>query len=207
MTLLLPLLIAYSLIGEVFHEAAGTVLFFLFVFHHILNRRWILSVFRGTYSGARLFQTALALLLAVFMILQPLSGILMSRHLYTFLPLLPATALARQVHMLLAYWRYVLMCLHAGTHLRAPFRRLKRNGRRAWTVLCLVLGLVSAYGCLSFVKRGFPGYMLAGTAFAFFDYGEPLVFFIGDYLAVMVLFMTAGCLLMEVLSDRKGSAG
>ncbi len=45
----------------------------------------------------------LNLFLLVFMILQPLSGILMSKHLYTFLPDFSVSALARNVHLLLAY--------------------------------------------------------------------------------------------------------
>ena len=36
--------------------------------------------------------------------------------------------------------------------------------------------------------------------FAFFDYSEPLIFFILDYLSVMILFMTAGCLVIRILN-------
>ena len=34
MTVLLPMLMAYSLIGEAFHEIIGTAMLFLFVVHH-----------------------------------------------------------------------------------------------------------------------------------------------------------------------------
>lgn len=37
MVLLLPLLMAYSLIGEAFHEFAGTLMLLLFLAHHRLN--------------------------------------------------------------------------------------------------------------------------------------------------------------------------
>ncbi len=40
MAVLLPLLMAYSLIGEAFHEVVGTAIFVLFIVHHILNRKW-----------------------------------------------------------------------------------------------------------------------------------------------------------------------
>ena len=50
------------------------------------------------------FQTVLDMMLLVFMIAQPVSGILMSKHVYTFLLALPVSAQARSVHMLLAYW-------------------------------------------------------------------------------------------------------
>lgn len=47
MIVLLPLLMAYSLIGETIHEVIGTVIFVLFILHHILNRKWYGSLFRG----------------------------------------------------------------------------------------------------------------------------------------------------------------
>lgn len=200
MTLVLPLLMAYSLIGEAFHEIAGTAMLVLFIVHHILNRRWYGALFKGRYNASRVFRTVLDTLLLVFMILQPASGILMSKHLYTFLPSLPLSAQARGMHMLLAYWGYVLMCMHAGTHLTVLFSKLGRqkNGIRI-PVYC-ILGAISAYGCHAFVKRGFPGYMAGTTAFAFFDYSEPLAFFILDYLAVMVLFFMTGLVLISVLN-------
>ena len=37
MLLLLPLLMAYSLIGEAFHEVAGTLMLALFLLHHWLK--------------------------------------------------------------------------------------------------------------------------------------------------------------------------
>lgn len=200
MTVLLPMLMAYSLIGETFHEVIGTVMFALFIAHHILNRKWYGALRKGRYNVRRVFQTVLDLLLLVFMILQPVSGILMSKHLYTFLPSLPVSAQARAVHLLLAYWGCVLMCIHAGTHLTAPMKKLSQKNRKAWTILCAVLGLISIYGAAAFVKRGFPGYMFAQTAFAFFDFSEPRVFFFLDYLAIMILFAMLGCLITFGLS-------
>ena len=130
MTVLLPFLMAYSLIGEAFHEVVGTAIFVLFIVHHLLNRRWYGALFKGKYNARRIFQTVLNMLLLLVMILQPVSGILMSKHLYTFLPTLPISAQARSIHMLLAYWGYVLMCIHAGTHLTAPLGKLARKGKK-----------------------------------------------------------------------------
>ena len=112
MTVLLPLLMAYSLIGEMFHEIAGTAIFVLFIAHNILNRKWYKVLFKGKYNARRIFQTVLNLTLLIFMILQPVSGILMSKHLYTFLPAFSVSAFARSLHLILAYWGYVLLCIH-----------------------------------------------------------------------------------------------
>ncbi len=200
MTVLLPLLMAYSLIGEAFHEVVGTAMFVLFIVHHILNRKWYGALFKGKYTARRVFQTVLSILLLVVMILQPVSGILMSKHLFTFLPSLPISAQVRSIHMLLAYCGYVLMCLHAGTHLTPPLGKLGQKNKKASVMLYVILGCISAYGGVAFVQRGFPGYMSGRTAFAFFDYGEPILLFLLDYLAIMVLFMMIGYLTVYALS-------
>ena len=194
MTVLLPLLMAYSLIGEMLHEIIGTAIFVLFIVHHILNRKWYGALFKGKYNARRIFQTILDILLLVFMLLQPISGILMSKHLYTFLPTLPISAQARSIHMLLAYWGYVLICIHAGTHLAAPMKNLFMKSKKIFTAVCVTAVCISVYGCAAFIKRGFPGYMSGRTMFAFFDYSEPRVYFFLDYLAIMILFMMVGCL-------------
>ena len=194
MTVLLPMLMAYSLIGETFHEVVGTAIFVLFIIHHILNRKWYGALFKGKYNARRVFQTTLDMLLLVSMILQPISGFMMSKHLYTFLPALPISAQARSIHMLLAYWGYTLMCIHAGTHLVTLMKKLFMKSKKAFAVICVVSFCVAVHGCAAFIKRGFPGYMSGRTMFAFFDYSEPRTFFFIDYLAIMVLFMITGCL-------------
>ena len=200
MTVLMPLLMAYSLIGEMFHEIIGTLIFILFIIHHVLNRRWSGALFKGRYNPNRVFRTVINALLFAFMILQPLSGILMSKHLYTFLPSLPLSAQARSVHMLMAYWGYVLLSVHAGTHLTAPLTKLRRNRRGAFTLLIMALAAVSLYGAYAFVKRRFPEYLFAKTMFAFFDYSEPVLLFLLDYLAVMAACMMIGWLLLSGLN-------
>ncbi len=44
MILLLPLLMAYNLIGEVAHEYFGIAMVLLFLCHHLLNRHWYKSL-------------------------------------------------------------------------------------------------------------------------------------------------------------------
>ncbi len=185
MVLLLPLLMAYSLVGEAFHEVAGSLMLVLFIIHHWLNRAWWKNLFRGKYRAQRVFQTVLNFLLFLFMILQPLCGILMSKHLYTFLPTVNLSSLARAIHLPLANWGFVLMSLHAGTHLGTMLP--KKKG-----IVLSFLSALSLYGVYAFFKRQIPGYMFVRLPFAFFDYSEPRLFFFADYLAVMILFAVLG---------------
>lgn len=200
MTVLLPMLMAYSLTGEKFHEIIGTLMFALFILHHILNRKWYGSIFKGKYNTRRTFQTTLDVLLTIFMIAQPISGILMSKHLYTFIQVQGVSAIVREIHLCLAYWGFVLVCVHAGTHLLAQIKTLKEKKKYVFYPLAAIGSAISAYGIYAFVKRQFPNYMLRKTAFVFFDYSEPRIFFFMDYLAVMILFILIGCLIVTGLT-------
>jgi hypothetical protein len=200
MVLLLPLLMAYSLIGEAFHEVAGTLMLALFILHHWMNRAWWKNLFKGQYSPQRVFQTALNLLLLIFMIAQPLCGILISKHLYTFLPTDGVSSVARAIHLPLANWGFVLMSLHAGTHLSAM---LPKGRKKAAVLGCL--GAVSLYGAYAFVKRQIPAYLFLKLPFAFFDYSEPRVFFLADYLTVMILLTMLGYGIMMLLKVRRNA--
>ncbi len=205
MIIVLPMLMAYSLIGEAFHEIIGTIMFGLFITHQIINRRWYSSLFKGRYTASRVFQIVLNLALLAFMLLQPVSGILMSKHLYTFLPTFPVSAYARQIHMAFAYWGYVLICMHAGLHMVSPIKRLYAKSKG----LCMLIGVltlgISIRGIFAFVNRGFVRYMTGKVAFAFFDYSEPRVFFFLDYVAVMILFMMIGFGCFSILAGKRRS--
>lgn len=192
MTLLLPVLMAYSLVGELLHEIAGMAMLLLAILHHVLNGGFFKGLRRGKYTPYRAVSTAIDLLLCVGMALLPLSGIVMSRHLFAFLPALPLQSTARTVHLLCAYWTFCLLCVHAGMHLDALFGRLK-----AWTLGGLAA--IAAYGAVAFVRREIHAYLILRTQFVFFDFDAPLALFFSDYLAIMTLFATLGLLLARAL--------
>ena len=201
MVVLLPLLMAYSLIGETFHEIIGTVMAVLIVIHLIQNRKWLVAIPKGKYTARRVFQTVLDLLLLIFMILQPVSGILMSKYLYTFIQIHGISSLMRQIHMALAYWGFVLMSIHAGTHLQPLFRKLKAKKNAVGIGSMILTALICLYGIYAFIKRQIPSYMFLKITFAFFDFSESKLLFILDYLSVMILFAVCGLLITAGLSN------
>ena len=202
MVVLLPLLMAYSLIGEQFHEIVGTVMFLLFILHLIQNRRWIAAIPKGRYNARRTFQTILDLLLLVFMVLQPVSGILMSKHLYTFIRVPGVSSLMRQIHMALAHWGFVLMSVHAGTHLQPVFRKLRKKTGAVKIGTVVISASVCLYGAYAFVKRQLISYLFLRTMFVFFDFSESRALFLLDYLAMMILFAGLGLLVTWGLTNR-----
>lgn len=195
MTIAMLLLMAYSLVGEAAHEWIGIAMFALFVLHHILNRRWIRAVPRGHYTPLRIVQTVLAGLIFLCMIGSMISGIIVSRYVFDFLPIHSGYEFAEQLHILSAYWGFVLMSLHLGLHwnmiLTTARKNLKVNKARKW-VLRIAGYLFAAYGAVAFVRRNVGLYLLLKSHFVFYDFSEPLVLFILDYLAVMGLFILLG---------------
>ena len=209
MMALLPLLMAYSLLGEAAHEWLGIAIFALFVLHHILNRRFTASIFKGKYTAARTLTTALDVLLLADIFALTVSGVLLSRHVFGFLPVTGGAALARTLHLLGSYWGFALMSLHFGLHIGMLTKALhNRAGRIGSVVLCAAAWAVSLYGLYAFISRGIWKYMILQSQFVFFDFSEPMILFFLDYLAMMTLFALIGHYLMKLLvkSRKKGAS-
>ena len=63
MTVLLMLLMAYQVTGEVLHEWIGAGMTVLVIIHQILNRRWYGRLFKGRYNAYRVLAAAVNVLL------------------------------------------------------------------------------------------------------------------------------------------------
>ncbi len=196
MTVALLFLMTYELIGQAIHEWIGVAIFILFIVHHILNRKWSTHLLKGKYTLYRMMQTVLVFGVLAAMIGAMVSGIILSRHVFSFLPINGGRSLARSIHMLSAYWGLVLMSLHLGFHwsmMMGMARKLvkKQSSWRTW-ILRLAAFLIAGFGLWAFVKRQIGSYMLLRNQFVFFDFDEPLVFFLADYIAIMGLFVMIG---------------
>ena len=69
-------------------------------------------------------------------------------------------------------------------------------------ILSIIAAVVAVYGIYAFLKRDIGNYMLLRVHFVFFDYNEPLFFFLLDYIAVMGLFIFIGHYLADFLSQH-----
>lgn len=116
MTLGMLFLMGYQFWGDVAHEWAGAGMFVLFILHHALNGGWYKSLFRGKYSPARIFQLVIDLLVFLDMLGLMVSGVILSNHVFNFLPILGGMGFARTLHMLASFWGFLLMALHLGLH-------------------------------------------------------------------------------------------
>ena len=196
MTVALMFLMTYEMIGQSLHEWLGIGMFLLFVIHHVLNRRWFEVLLKGKYAPFRIWQTVLVVSVFFSMLGSVVSGVIISRSVLSFLPIHGGSSFGRNLHMLSAYWGFVLMSLHLGLHwnmmLGAMGKALKGTSVPHIWILRIIAMAVAFYGMYAFIKRDIGNYMLLNIHFVFFDYDEPLFFFLLDYMAVMSLFIFIG---------------
>ncbi len=193
LTVMLLLLMTYELIGEAAHEWLGIGMFALFIIHHILNRKWSRCVFKGKYTLIRIWQTVLVIGVLITMVDSMYGGVILSKHALLFLPFKGGRAFAREIHMVSAYCGFVLMSLHLGFHLGMMMGMARRIVKeiptaRKW-VLRGIATFIAGYGVYAFIRREIGHYMFLQNQYVFFDFEEPLIFFLADYIAVMTLFM------------------
>ena len=195
MTVLLLCQMAYMMIGEAAHEWMGTSMFVLFILHHVLNGKWHKNLLRGRYNGLRVAQTVVNVLLLAAIIGLMVSGMMMSRHVFSFLPIEGGMATARTLHMLASYWSFLLMSFHLGLHWNMILIMAKKLGgeKKAFRMGSLVPRLAAAAICVcgicAFVKHNLASYLFLRTEFVFFDMSQPLPLFLLEYAAMTGLFV------------------
>ena len=202
MTGALPVLMAYSLAGEMLHEIVGTTMLVLFITHHILNRKATTAMFKGKQTPVRILNTVVNLLLFAIMLCLPISGIVLSKHLYTFLPTDGLSAIARTAHLLLSYWGFALMSFHLGLHADLWLNQLKKR-KAAFVLLAIALTLIAAFGAYAFVANRLYEYMFLQTQFVFFDFDKPLVLTFAEYLSMIILFAWIGYWLKKAITKNR----
>lgn len=201
MSILLPVLMAWSLIGEKAHEWIGVSMIILFFLHHVLNYRWFISIFKGRYTCIRIVETVIDLILLLIMLTLMASGIMLSKYVFTGLPIQSGSPVARVGHMLASHWGFVLMAIHAGIHgnMLVGLFKSKCKAHKTLSIprlICwIIVVIISAYGAFAFIHRQFPSYMFLKNQFVFMNFDESLALFFADYLAIMVLFSTSGYIL------------
>lgn len=151
-------------------------------------------------------QTVLVALVLLSMFGSMFSGIILSRHVFSFLSIRGWRSFARNLHMISAYWGFVFMALHLGFHWNMIMGMAKKlvkqeSAFRTWT-LRDIAALTAGYGIYAFIRREIGSYMVLKNQFVFFDFEEPLLFFFMDYLAVMGLFVFPGHYFAELMRGR-----
>lgn len=203
MFVILMFLMSYEMVGESAHEWLGIVMFLLFLLHHILNRKWIKSILKRKYTLIRLVQTIFVMAILVFFIGSMVSGVILSQHFFKNMTIRGAANLARNIHIISAYWGFVLMAVHLGLHWNMFLKMIENrtgvyNKKVQWMIRIPML-MVVIYGIHAFLKRNIGNYMFLKAHFVFFDFSEPLLLFFVDYLAIAILFIALGHYFVKIL--------
>ena len=94
-----------------------------------------------------------------------ISGVALSETVFSFVPITGGTEFFRIMHMLSAYWGYVLISIHIGCHFSIFYSMVKKinsfskleNKFRTFAFLSAI------YGAFAFFKRGLIKYIFKNT--------------------------------------------
>ena len=202
LTLLLLCLMAFQVTGEAVHEWSGVAMTALLVLHHVLNRRWYGTLFKGRYSARRVIAVIVNALLLIAIVLTALCGMSMSSNAVPFLYGLLPIHFAQRFHLAMSFWSFVLMGFHLGLHLPAQAGGASMSGS-AKKVIVGASVLVAAVGAWLFIKNGIPGYLFFRTPFAMFDYTKSLPRVLLENLAMLALFTAVGAACASMTGNHK----
>lgn len=202
MTLLLLFLTGYQLWGDIAHEWAGTVMFVLFIAHHLLNFNWHKNLFKGKYNARRTVILCIDILIFSDMLIMMYSGIIMSRHVFSFLPISGGTMLARRLHILGSYWGYLLMSMHLGIHIKMFVNMIKKRVKIPAAVVFIPNLFIAAYDVYAFIKRDFLTYMFLHSEYVFLDYNESKILFYIDSVSIMIMCILIGYCLSSFINKK-----
>ena len=189
-------LMAYQVTGEALHEWLGICMTLLVIVHQLLNAKWYGALLKGKYHALRVFKTAVNALLLLSFAITAVCGMAMSAHAVPFLYGLLPVSFARQMHLSLSHWSFVLMGLHIGAHLPVMTSKLPDKKRKA---LSAVFCAVGATGLFFFIKNGIYNYLFFRAAFAFFDYEKAAVFVFAENILILLFFAFIGMQACRIL--------
>lgn len=198
MTILLLLLMAFQITGQEFHEWFGAGMLVLFLAHNILNFKWYRSLFKGKYSILRVIRMIVNFAVLLSMLCLAYSGIVMSHYVFDFVSVRGQMALARQMHMVAAYWGFVLMSVHLGFHwsmivgMAGKLVRGRKIPKSLLWILRLIAVAAAGYGAVCFSNADIVSYLFLQNQFAFFDFEQTAVSVFTEYIAMMGLWVFIG---------------
>lgn len=125
----------------------------IFILHHIFNGKWYKTIFHGKYSVIKMIYIVIDFLLLINVIILVLSGISMSEILpFRFMPL----SLARLLHMVLAYWGFILIAIHLGLYSQIIIKPIKKKFENSSSMTFITVPYcITALGIMMFIKNRF----------------------------------------------------
>jgi len=195
MTITLFLLMAFQVTGTQVHEYIGIVMAVLIIAHNVLNHRWYKRLFKGRYTSVRVWITGMNIALMASLVMQMVSGIILSRYALSFLPSWGREAIARRIHLACAQWSYLLTGLHLGNHWLMVMRG------KQWSSWVKALGYILAIcGLVVLMQTDVAGYMFMRQTFFIYADSEPVVYTFLKLVCLFALYVFSGSRMMKFLT-------
>ena len=191
LTVVLLCLMAYQLTGEKAHEWLGISMTALVVIHQALNAGWYSALFKGKYHAVRILQTSVNVLLLLSSAATAFCGMAMSGNAVPFLYGMIKVSLARQLHLAMSHWTFVLMGIHLGIHIPLMQAKLKQSDKKRM-LFSVIYTIIAAIGLFFFIKNGMYNYMLLRASFAFFDFGKSAIALFTENLLALLFWAFIG---------------
>lgn len=194
MTVLMLVVMAYHVTGNAIHELVGAVLFMLFIFHNILNRRWYKTIIRGKYNVRRILKIVVNLLFLVSMVVVVISSVPISRAVFPYFPI-NNDMIVRQIHVLTAYWGFIFMAVHIGLSWGTIINAVRkmtgiRGMSRMRTIVLRVLAvLIVVYGVHTSFERDLGSKLIIYDPFGSYILDNSAMGFLIDYLSIMGIYI------------------
>jgi cytochrome b561 len=215
MSILLIIAMAYHMTGNavdgnIVHEVIGIAVFVLFFIHSILNMQWYKSIFKGKYNVRRIYNTAINLLLLLIMATLMISGILLSRTIFAFIPSIGGM-FVRQLHTFAAYWGLILVGVHLGMHWGIILNSARKmtgitgTSRTRTIVLRVLAGLIAAYGVKASFDREVGSKLILYSTYGFWDDRESEMAYLLGYLSIMVVYACGTYYAVKLIQMRRNA--
>lgn len=139
------LLLNLEITDVLIHEILGILVFVMFIAHVILNRKWIVGIYKNFSTGAKTkakIAWILDMLIAIFSLLAIVSGVLISIELFPFLALADPSFMI-SVHIVVSYIAFALLVIHTLMHFGWIKNTIKRLRPRVAVVKRVVVSAVT----------------------------------------------------------------
>jgi hypothetical protein len=196
----------YRVVGDTFHEATGVIITVFFLFHNFWNRQWYAAVFQGKYDICRGLRTAVNLLLLLAMLLLIISAVPIAHVIVSAIPV-PVRITMQEIHVLSAYWSFILIAVHLGMHgvmLRRVLKKTlgisggKRVGKTVWHIF--FVGVV-VYGIQASFAREISSHLFLQYTADFWSTDSSLGKFFLDYAAILGMYSCITYSIMKILQN------
>lgn len=180
---------ATALAQDFAHEWAGIVTFLLVIAHITVNWKRTLALLRGKKTPSNVATLVLDGLLVVAVAGLIASSVVLSEHVFSWLPVIPGAFWARTAHLLCSYWLFALAFVHAGAHIRKLPKAITGNPVAKWAFL-IAIGAASIAGAYFFIELGISSYMTLQVQFVFVDFSVLMPLRFAQWLCIGIMFAT-----------------